>query len=193
MFASWSRRLTTTSSPGPQSVGQRAGEVEGQLGRGPPEDDAAGVDREQVAHRGAGLDDDAVGAPLGRGHRAAVRDGRVRVSTTAVATRVGHLGPAGTVEVRRALAQGGEVPPDPVDVVAGMCHALILDPAGGRGGHWATRRVPSKEHFGRRAARGRRIALSIASGGDPAVLEEAGDAVVGQEAVVRVVRPSGSP
>ena len=132
----------------PPVLGERAGEVEGQLGGGPAEDDAGRVDREQVAHRGTGLDDDAVGAPLGRRHRAAVRDGRGQGLDDRRGDDVGHLGPAGPVEVRRALAQGGEVPPDPVDVVAGMCHAPILTHAGGRS---VTRRpsapFPSKEHF----------------------------------------------
>ena len=49
MFASWSSRVTTTSSPGPHALGQGAGEVVGQRRGAPPEDHPARLDAEQVA------------------------------------------------------------------------------------------------------------------------------------------------
>ena len=116
MFASWSSRVTTTSSPGPQSLASAAGEVVGERGGAAAEHDAARVGPEQVGEGGAAVGDDLLGAPLGGGDRAAVRDRAGQGVGDRPADDVGGLAAAGAVEVRGPLGERGEVGTDRGDV-----------------------------------------------------------------------------
>ena len=97
-------------------LGQRPGEVVGERGRAPAEDDAAGVGAEQVAEGGAAVGDDGIRPPLRRGHRAAVGDGAGQGVGDRPPDDVGDLAAARAVEVGGALRERGEVGADRGDV-----------------------------------------------------------------------------
>ena len=127
MLASWSSRVTTTSSPGPQLLREARAKSKVSWVMRAAEDDAAGVGAEQVGHRGPGAERDVLGAALGLGDGAAVgQRRRSGVAATASATASGRLGAAGAVEVGDAGGEGRELGADSVHVVPG---------AGQRAGH----------------------------------------------------------
>ena len=100
MLASWSRRVTTISSPGCKRARQRAAEAEGQRRHVGAEDDLLGAGGvEEIGHGAPGFVHQGVGAAAG-GERAAVV-GVVghQVIDHPVDHVLRHLGPAGIVQI----------------------------------------------------------------------------------------------
>jgi hypothetical protein len=139
-------------------LGERAGEVVGELGHAAAEDDAAGVGGEQVGDGGAGGEDDAVRAALGRGDGASVGDRGAEGGGDGVRHDVRRLRAARAVEVRGALRQGREVRADGGDVVPGAGDRAADGGVGGRG-------VADRGVGGRGAWLGRHRALAATGAG----------------------------
>ena len=103
------------------ALGQGAGEVHGQLGHRPSEDDPGRVGGEQVADGRPGRDDGCLGVALGGRRVAAVGQGRDQHVVHRLGHDVGRLRAARPVEVGRAgagpLLQLREVGSHPGDVV----------------------------------------------------------------------------
>ena len=90
-------------------LGQRAGEVVGQLRHAAAEDDAVRAVAEQVGRGKAGFGDDVLRATLGGGDRAAVRDRRTERRRDGFADDVRDLRTARAVEMCGAFGECGEV------------------------------------------------------------------------------------
>jgi hypothetical protein len=101
----------------PPAGGQRAGDVEGELGGAAAEDDPARIGAEEVGQGLPGVADDVVGQPFRGGDPAAVGDRRGERRGDRPSDGLGHLGAAGAVEVGGARPQRREVRPDRGDVV----------------------------------------------------------------------------
>ena len=138
MFASWSSRVTTTSSPGRQPRADGAGEVEGQLRHRPPEHDPARVGTEQVRDRRTGAHDDVLGPPLGVGDRAPVGEPRRHRAGDRLGHRRRHLRAARPVEVGHAVVERRELGADAREI-----HADSVSDLGGAGVAGGDRRVSS--------------------------------------------------
>ena len=117
MFASWSSRETTTSSPGRQVLASVREKSNVSCVMLRPKTMPAGVGAQQVGHRLPGRQHDLrrrTARPRSTRPRLAIA--AVRVSRDRVGHHVGHLRATRPVEVRRALLQRREVRADRCDV-----------------------------------------------------------------------------
>ena len=102
---------------GPPRGGQGAGQLEGQLGRRPAEDDAARVELEQVAHRRAGVRTTASARCSATVTVPRLAIAAVRVSATACATTSGVWVPPGPSKWAAPSSRAGNVGTDGGDVI----------------------------------------------------------------------------
>ena len=114
---SWSSRVTTTSSPGPQPCAsvRATWNVSSVMLR--PNTMPGGVAVHQVGAREARADRDVVGVALGLRRAPAVGQSRHERAGDGGGHDVGGLGAAGPVEVGGAVGEGGDAGAEAIDVV----------------------------------------------------------------------------
>ncbi len=113
MLASWSRRVTTISSPAFRDRAQGAGQVQRQGGHVGAEDDLAGrAGVDEIGHGLARLGDDAVAALRGGKKAVLVGIGVPIIRGHGVDDRLRHLGAARAVEKDGSRGQGRELGAD---------------------------------------------------------------------------------